>query len=106
MSWIDGEPEPWKHRATDPYLDILTKDSRSDDETRSARAQLCFQPGGYRCSCEELDLLVDIAKGVPGVIGAGLTGGGLGGAVLVLVKEEHVEGLLTAVQQEPHGDHE
>ena len=40
----------------------------------------------YKVSREELDLLVDIGKGVPGVAGARLTGAGFGGCVIYLVK--------------------
>ncbi len=36
-------------------------------------------------SCEELDLLVDTARDLPGVLGAKLSGGGFGGATVTLV---------------------
>ncbi|CAG9786389.1 unnamed protein product [Diatraea saccharalis] len=36
-------------------------------------------------SCPELDQLVDIMKGMPGLYGARMTGGGFGGCVIVLV---------------------
>jgi N-acetylgalactosamine kinase len=100
VSWMDGKPVPWDSHATDACLDGLVEASRSRDPAIRQSARLCFQPGGYRCSCRELDLLVDIAKNVPGVAGAGLTGGGLGGAVLVLVREEHVGDLVEAVKRE------
>jgi galactokinase len=48
----------------------------------------------YEVSCRELDLLVDIARGVPGVVGARMIGGGFGGCTLTLVEAEHVENLL------------
>lgn len=41
----------------------------------------------YEVSCEELDLLVDLALGVEGVLGARLTGAGFGGCTLNLVEE-------------------
>ena len=53
-----------------------------------------YQHGGYRCSCEELDQLVDICRGVDGVHGAGLTGAGFGGCVLALVESGSTEALL------------
>jgi galactokinase len=48
----------------------------------------------YEVSCRELDLLVEIARGVPGVVGARMVGGGFGGCTLTLVEAEHVENLL------------
>ena len=48
----------------------------------------------YEVSCRELDLLVEIAHGVPGVVGARMIGGGFGGCTLTLVEAEHVDNLL------------
>jgi galactokinase len=48
----------------------------------------------YDVSCRELDLLVEIARGVPGVVGARMIGGGFGGCTLTLVEAEHAENLL------------
>jgi galactokinase len=45
----------------------------------------------YEVSCEELDLLVDLARKEPGLIGARMTGGGFGGCTVNLVKKEFVE---------------
>jgi galactokinase len=56
----------------------------SDDPAVCERSRLYRQPGAYRCSREELDFLVDTAKTIPGVLGAKLTGAGLGGCVLIL----------------------
>lgn len=48
----------------------------------------------YEVSCPELDLLVEIARGVPGVVGSRMIGGGFGGCTLTLVEADHVESLL------------
>lgn len=45
----------------------------------------------YEVSCEELDLLVDIAEKVPGVYGSRMTGGGFGGCTVTLVDRTAVE---------------
>ena len=95
----DGRAVPWGVRATEAELDRLIADAESDDPARREGARLWRQPGGYRCSCEELDHLVDIAQGVPGVVGASLTGAGLGGPVLVLVKEGAVQDVVEAVRR-------
>ena len=42
-------------------------------------------------SCAELDYLVETAAGLPGFIGAKLSGGGFGGATVNLVKQEDAE---------------
>ena len=43
------------------------------------------QRDDYQVSCEEVDLLVDLARAVPGVLGARITGGGFGGCTVNLV---------------------
>ena len=45
----------------------------------------------FENSCEELDFLVDAAVGVPGVLGARLSGGGFGGSVVALLHPRDVE---------------
>lgn len=45
----------------------------------------------YEVSCPELDLLVSIARAIPGVYGARMTGAGFGGCTVNLVARESVE---------------
>lgn len=45
----------------------------------------------YEVSCEELDLMVDLALSVDGVTGARMTGAGFGGSTVNLVHREAVE---------------
>jgi galactokinase len=45
----------------------------------------------YRVSCQELDSLVRIAKGLPGCYGARLTGAGFGGCTVNLVDKRCVK---------------
>ncbi len=45
----------------------------------------------YEVSCDELDLLVDAAAQVEGVIGARMTGGGFGGCTINLLKNGRIE---------------
>ncbi len=42
----------------------------------------------YEVSCPELDLIVDVAKGVKGVFGARMTGGGFGGSAIALIEKK------------------
>jgi galactokinase len=54
----------------------------------------------YEVSCEELDALVEIARQVPGVLGARMMGGGFGGCTVNLVRTEAVEALSEAVMRQ------
>ena len=42
----------------------------------------------YEVSCEEIDILVDLAWEIPGVIGSRITGGGFGGCTVSIVKND------------------
>ena len=44
----------------------------------------------YEVSCQELDVMVDLAKAIKGVFGARMTGGGFGGCTINLVAVEAV----------------
>ena len=58
----------------------------------------------YEVSLPELDLLVKIARGLPGCLGARMTGGGFGGCTVNLVEAPHasafIQGLTQAYQQQ------
>jgi len=54
----------------------------------------------YEVSCEELDLMVDIARTQQGVYGARMTGGGFGGCTVNLVHAEAVENFVENVTVE------
>ncbi|HYK91423.1 MAG TPA: galactokinase [Acidobacteriota bacterium] len=45
----------------------------------------------YSVSCKELDVLVESAQSVPGVVGARMTGGGFGGCTVNLVHKDALE---------------
>jgi galactokinase len=54
----------------------------------------------YAITCPEIDALVEIAVGVPGVVGSRMTGGGFGGCTISLVEHDAVEALRAAVERE------
>jgi galactokinase len=54
----------------------------------------------YQVSCPELDLMVEIAAGLPGVIGARMTGGGFGGCTVNLVDAQAAESVRRAVAEQ------
>jgi len=54
----------------------------------------------YEVSCEELDLLVDLALKQEGVLGARMTGAGFGGCTVNLLKRENVNIFKKTIQKE------
>jgi galactokinase len=54
----------------------------------------------YEVSCRELDMLVDIARGIPGVFGARMTGGGFGGCTVNLVRRDAVDEFREVIVRE------
>lgn len=54
----------------------------------------------YEVSCEEIDVLVDLAGKVEGVIGSRITGGGFGGCTVSIVKNEAVDDFTKVLEME------
>ncbi len=52
----------------------------------------------YEVTCEELNLLVGLARDCRGVYGSRMTGGGFGGCTISLVDAEHVEAFCDTVR--------
>lgn len=48
----------------------------------------------YEVSCYELDVLVDAALSVEGVLGSRMTGGGFGGCTVNLMRKDAVENFI------------
>ena len=99
----EGHRAPNDNSFPDAETDSLIADLESCDTARQEGARLWRQPGGYDVSTEELDVLVDIARGSRGVVGAGLVGAGLGGSVVALVEEEHAHGLMQRFADDYYG---
>ena len=51
----------------------------------------------YGVSCEEIDILVDLAWKIPGVLGSRITGGGFGGCTVSIVKDESVDTFIETI---------
>ena len=51
----------------------------------------------YDVSCEEIDILVDLAWQIPGVLGSRITGGGFGGCTVSIVKDESVDTFIETI---------
>ena len=48
-------------------------------------------------SCEEIDILVNLAWEIDGVIGSRITGGGFGGCTVSIVKNEAVDNFIATI---------
>ncbi len=54
----------------------------------------------FEVSCEELDLLVELARGSDGVIGSRMTGGGFGGCTVTLVESDKLDSVMESIAQQ------
>ena len=54
----------------------------------------------YEVSCQEIDILVDLAWKIPGVIGSRITGGGFGGCTVSIVKNDAVDTFIATLGEE------
>ncbi|MBU2563381.1 MAG: galactokinase [Actinobacteria bacterium] len=54
----------------------------------------------YEVSCEELDLLVDLALKQEGVLGARMTGAGFGGCTVNLIEQNYIDGFKKSIKNE------
>lgn len=53
----------------------------------------------YEVSSPELDVLVNTARGVKGVLGSRLTGAGFGGCTITLLKDEAVSEVVAKIRE-------
>ncbi len=53
----------------------------------------------FEVSCAELDLLVELARETPGVLGSRMTGGGFGGCTVTLVKTDQLDAAMSAIAE-------
>jgi N-acetylgalactosamine kinase len=96
----DGTMQPHEWHTGDAELRMLVADLQSEQPERVERAQLYRQPGGYACSVPEIDFMVDLALATPGVLGAQLSGAGLGGCMMVLCRADAVDRLNRRMAKE------
>lgn len=54
----------------------------------------------YQVSCSELDAAVEIARAVPGVLGARMIGAGFGGSTLTLARADAIDALVGTLERE------
>ncbi len=97
VSSLDGS---WKW----PY-GIRYADEDVADLAMRCRAghQLVHEPGAYACSTPDIDAMVDLLLRVPGVVGAQLSGAGLGGSMMALMRREATDAARSVLEREYYG---
>lgn len=95
----NGEMVAYDYTYPDAKMKKLIADIKSEDPKKVSQAALPYQGGGYACSTPEIDLIVDTAKGVKGVLGAQISGAGMGGCVMILAEESAVNAVKQAIDK-------
>ncbi len=95
--WSDDGAQyvPFSADCSDEELQQLAQQA----DRYAPSAELVLQSGAYACSTPEIDWMVDTALQVPGVLGAQILGAGLGGCVLVLVRDEACDAVQRALTE-------
>lgn len=96
---VTKDGEAYDYSASDRYILDLIDGIGSEDPARVKAAQIYLQPGGYACSTPTIDDLVDFIVRQKGVMGAELSGAGLGGCIIILVKKSSAPALLDALKE-------
>ena len=93
-----GGSKGYDSNVPDAKLRELAADLAGGDPEKVSAAKIENQPGGYACSTPEIDFLVDTALRVKGVLGAQISGAGLGGCVMVLVEDQAAAELVKKLE--------
>lgn len=102
VQFIDGKVVDYDYYITDKKLHTLIEKSENGD----LDAALYKQPGGYACSIEEIDVLIDKTLKQPGVLCAQISGAGLGGCIMIICEKAHENNVLDFLKKdyyEPNG---
>jgi galactokinase len=95
-----------KHVVTENNRTLLAKDALEQGDWKTVgdlmNASHASMRDDYQVSCEEIDILVELAQAYPNgvVYGSRLTGGGFGGCTVTLVKQEHAKEFMSYLKQE------
>lgn len=106
--------EKYKSAITDPVQEKRAKHAVAENQ-RTIKAVSALREGDittfgelmnqshislrddYEVSCDEIDILVNLAWNTPGVIGSRITGGGFGGCTVSIVKNEAVDTFIETI---------
>lgn len=91
----DGKP--YDHCVSDSFLKKLISNLKKGISVEDSR--LVNQSGGYACSVREVDEIIDMVDRCPGVLGSQISGAGLGGSVVILVKTEFADSVIQTLNE-------
>lgn len=108
------EFEKYKHVLTNPILEkrarhAVAENQRTIEAVAALKADNIARFGelmnqshvslrdDYEVSCKEIDILVDLAWKIPGVIGSRITGGGFGGCTVSIVENDAVDDFIRSI---------
>lgn len=93
-----------RHVVTENARVIATKEALLKGDWKIVGQQMALSHismrEDYETSCEEVDILVELAEKYDGVYGSRLTGGGFGGCTVTLVAKDKAAGLLDYLRKE------
>ncbi len=95
-SLTDDGVVDYDYLLTDDKLALLTEQSKNGDSD----SLLYKQGGGYACSVTEIDVLIDKVLREKGVLGAQISGAGLGGCIMILCRKDSENDVLEFLQKE------
>jgi N-acetylgalactosamine kinase len=93
----DGDRIAFTKKQKQDYSD-LSMDNLFE-QYQDNHSTLAKVPGSYACSHPAIDEMVDIVLELPGVLGAQISGAGLGGCMMVFVENDHIDSLKKSLQQ-------
>ena len=91
-----GKVCDYNYLVTDEILDRLISDSQNGIDG----SELYMQPGGYGCSVESIDVLIDKVLKQDGVLGAQISGAGLGGCIMIFSEKRVAEDVIEFLNSE------
>jgi len=92
----DGNVCDYNYIVTDEILDSLICKS----ESGISGSELYMQPGGYGCSIEQIDILIDRVIKQKGVLGAQISGAGLGGCIMIFCEKKVIWEIMDFLNNE------
>lgn len=89
--------KPYSYNVSDSHIRELIRNLTEGINVEDSRLE--NQSGCYGCSIPEIDFIVDTANSCDGVLGAEISGAGLGGCVNILVAKDGVDSLISALNE-------